>query len=84
MIWLAKSCVREGARRRIGADGVCAGRWFVDVPADVARERLAARHVQAGIEKTLELALLRADENDVPNGAHIRSNLIEPTIQILN
>ncbi|GKT96590.1 phosphoribulokinase uridine kinase family protein (nicotinamide riboside kinase) [Colletotrichum tofieldiae] len=59
-------------------------RWFVDVSVEEAQKRLAARHLQAGIEKTLELALLRATENDVPNGAHIRSNLIEPTIRILN
>ncbi|KAF5525588.1 putative uridine kinase [Colletotrichum aenigma] len=59
-------------------------RWFVDVPTDVARQRLASRHLSAGIEKTMERALLRVDENDVPNGDHIRSNLIEPTIRILN
>ncbi|GJC84765.1 putative uridine kinase C227.14 [Colletotrichum liriopes] len=59
-------------------------RWFVDVSVEEAQKRLAARHLQAGIEKTLELALLRANENDVPNGAHIRSHLIEPTIRILN
>ncbi|GKT62842.1 phosphoribulokinase uridine kinase family protein [Colletotrichum tofieldiae] len=59
-------------------------RWFVDVSVEEAQKRLAARHLQAGIEKTLELALLRANENDVPNGDHIRSNLIEPTIRILN
>ncbi|KAK2015869.1 phosphoribulokinase/uridine kinase [Colletotrichum eremochloae] len=59
-------------------------RWFVDVTLEKARERLAARHLQAGIEKTPELALLRVDQNDVLNGAHIRSNLIEPTIRISN
>ncbi|KAK1987691.1 phosphoribulokinase/uridine kinase [Colletotrichum cereale] len=59
-------------------------RWFVDVSLEKARERLAARHLQAGIEKTLELALLRVDQNDVLNGAHIQSNLIEPSVRILN
>lgn len=59
-------------------------RWFVDVPAAVARERLAARHLQAGIEQTMERALARADENDVPNGEHIRRKLIEPSVRILN
>ncbi|EGY15918.1 phosphoribulokinase/uridine kinase family protein [Verticillium dahliae VdLs.17] len=59
-------------------------KWFVDVAEDVARLRLAARHLKAGIENTMELALLRADENDVPNGAYIRKNLIEPHVRIIN
>jgi hypothetical protein len=50
----------------------------------VVRERIAARHLQAGIEQTLERALSRVDENDVPNGEHIRRNLLEPSVRILN
>ncbi|KAJ3459880.1 hypothetical protein MRS44_015953 [Fusarium solani] len=59
-------------------------RWFVDVPTDVARERLAARHLKAGIETTRDAALLRAEENDIPNGRMIRSLLIEPSVRIMN
>ncbi|KAH6686944.1 phosphoribulokinase/uridine kinase [Plectosphaerella plurivora] len=59
-------------------------RWFVDVPPAVVRERIAARHLQAGIEQTMERALSRADENDVPNGEYIRRNLMEPSVRILN
>ncbi|KAM0335407.1 hypothetical protein ACHAQA_000452 [Verticillium albo-atrum] len=59
-------------------------KWFVDAAENVARHRLAARHLEAGIEKTLDLALSRADENDVPNGTYIRTNLIEPDIRIVN
>ncbi|KAH7121759.1 phosphoribulokinase/uridine kinase [Dactylonectria estremocensis] len=59
-------------------------RWFVDVVPEVARERIVQRHIQAGIEKTRDAATLRADNNDMPNGEYIRSNLIEPNIRILN
>lgn len=46
-------------------------RWLVRVDADLARSRLAARHVQAGIETTMEDALRRADANDMVNGAYV-------------
>lgn len=46
--------------------------WFVDVPdPDVARRRLAARHVRAGIAATLEEGDRRAVENDLPNGEEV-------------
>ncbi|KLU86552.1 phosphoribulokinase/uridine kinase [Magnaporthiopsis poae ATCC 64411] len=46
-------------------------RWFVEVRPEVARRRLAARHVAAGICSTTEEAERRADENDLPNGDEI-------------
>ncbi|TRX93426.1 hypothetical protein FHL15_005701 [Xylaria flabelliformis] len=46
-------------------------RWFVDVDFDVARRRLVARHVKAGIAKDEEEARKRADENDLVNGRQI-------------
>ncbi|KAL8392936.1 hypothetical protein RB595_002939 [Gaeumannomyces hyphopodioides] len=46
-------------------------RWFVEVGPDIARRRLAARHVAAGICATREEAERRADENDLPNGHEI-------------
>ncbi|EJT80663.1 phosphoribulokinase/uridine kinase [Gaeumannomyces tritici R3-111a-1] len=46
-------------------------RWFVEVDPGVARRRLAARHVAAGICATREEAERRADENDLPNGHEI-------------
>ncbi|KAH6867351.1 phosphoribulokinase/uridine kinase [Thelonectria olida] len=64
--------------------GLVDDKWFVDVPTDVARERLAARHLKAGIETTRDAALLRAEENDIPNGEYIRSRLIEPSVRIIN
>ncbi|KAL6412523.1 nicotinamide riboside kinase [Ilyonectria robusta] len=59
-------------------------RWFVNVVPEVAKERIVQRHLEAGIEKTREAAILRTENNDLPNGEHIRSNLIEPNIRILN
>jgi len=46
-------------------------RWFISVPPAVARERLARRHLAAGIASTLEEAERRADENDIPNGNEV-------------
>ncbi|SPJ83928.1 related to panthothenate kinase/uridine kinase-related protein [Fusarium torulosum] len=64
--------------------GLVHDKWFVDVPSQIARQRLAARHLKAGIETTMDAALLRAEENDIPNSEHIRSRLIEPNVRILN
>lgn len=53
-------------------------RWFVDAPVTKIRDRIARRHLAAGIEPTMRAALHRAEENDVPNGAMIRAMLIDP------
>lgn len=45
--------------------------WFADVLFDVARERLAQRHLQSGIVDTLEAGYERADSNDLVNGEYI-------------
>lgn len=58
--------------------------WFVDVDASVARERLARRHLQAGIVLSLEDGLLRADTNDLPNGQEILTHLQAPHKRILS
>jgi pantothenate kinase len=52
-------------------------RVFVDVDLVVARERVARRHVGAGIEKTLEEGYARVDANDWINGCLIRERLVE-------
>ncbi|CAJ2504396.1 Uu.00g117900.m01.CDS01 [Anthostomella pinea] len=59
-------------------------RWFVVVPAIVARERLIERHLRAGIETSREAAALRAEDNDIPNGDLIGAALIEPSVRITN
>lgn len=50
--------------------------WFVDVPFETARARLAKRHVDAGIAANEEEALRRADENDLVNGREIVENMV--------
>ncbi|KAF2717899.1 P-loop containing nucleoside triphosphate hydrolase protein [Polychaeton citri CBS 116435] len=51
--------------------------WFVDVPEDVARKRLIARHVVSGIAQNEEDAAKRADENDLVNGREIVGGRLE-------
>lgn len=51
-------------------------RCFVEVEEPVARERLAARHVLAGIVANREEGLRRADENDLVNGRQITENKV--------
>jgi pantothenate kinase len=46
-------------------------RWLVRVEADVAKRRLAARHLRAGIETTMEDAVTRAESNDMVNGEYV-------------
>lgn len=51
-------------------------RIFVNVDPKVARERVAKRHVAAGIEPTLEKGLERFDRNDGINGDLIRRKIV--------
>ncbi|KAF2761942.1 phosphoribulokinase/uridine kinase [Pseudovirgaria hyperparasitica] len=51
-------------------------RVFVDVDEDVARTRVAQRHVAAGIEKTIGDAFARVDSNDTLNGRLIKENIV--------
>ncbi|CAJ2503066.1 Uu.00g104600.m01.CDS01 [Anthostomella pinea] len=46
-------------------------RWLVRVDEEIARQRVAARHLRATIEPTMEAALARADYNDIPNGRYV-------------
>lgn len=46
-------------------------RWLVKVDPAVARARIAARHMAAGIEPSMEMALARTDYNDLPNGEYV-------------
>lgn len=46
-------------------------RWLLQVDPELARYRVAMRHLQSGIEPTMELALARADYNDMPNGRYV-------------
>ena len=57
--------------------------WFVEVEFGVARERLARRHVKAGIARDLEEGYRRADENDLVNGREIVENRIEGISEVV-
>ena len=59
-------------------------RWFVDAPVDTVRDRLAQRHLAAGIETSMSAAIARAEENDIPNGELIRSMMVKPDVIIEN
>ncbi|CAG8126442.1 unnamed protein product [Penicillium olsonii] len=59
-------------------------RVFVDTDPLEARGRLAARHLQAGIEKTLEDGYRRVDSNDYLNGVSIREKLLAPDLVVQN
>lgn len=64
--------------------GLCEERWFVDAERDLVKQRLATRHLLAGIETTAIAAEKRAEENDLPNGDLIRQLLIKPDVCIQN
>lgn len=57
-------------------------KWIVDVDPAIARERLAKRHLEAGIVDSYEAGLQRADNNDLPNGELILQHLCEPEVRI--
>lgn len=54
-------------------------RWFLEVEEKVAKERLAKRHVEAGIVATMEVGYQRAEGNDLPNGRYLADpeNMVE-------
>jgi pantothenate kinase len=56
--------------------------WFVNVHPDLARDRIARRHILSTIEKTWEDAVKRAEMSDLPNGDEIRRHLIKPDMTV--
>lgn len=55
---------------------------FVDTDLQEARRRVARRHVQAGIEKTLDDGFRRVDRNDYLNGILVKEKLIPADLVI--
>lgn len=49
---------------------------FIDVDEQVARLRVAKRHVQSGITDSLELGFERFDFNDGPNGRYLSAHSV--------
>lgn len=58
--------------------------WFVKVDAQLARDRLARRHFEAGIEPTLEASYKRIDTNDAINAELILGNLVPGIDVVIN
>lgn len=56
--------------------------WFVDVDPELARDRVAKRHLESGIEMTWEAAVRRASENDLVNGDEVRMLLVKPGVVV--
>jgi len=56
--------------------------WFIDVDKNLARNRVARRHIQSGIETSWEAAVRRADSNDLPNGEDVRRKLMRPDVTV--
>ncbi|KAI0550374.1 P-loop containing nucleoside triphosphate hydrolase protein [Xylaria curta] len=56
--------------------------WFVDIDEDLARRRVAERHIKSGIETTWEAALERTNQNDLLNGQEVRRHLIKPSVMV--
>jgi pantothenate kinase len=57
--------------------------WFMEVDFNVARERLARRHVKAGITRDLDEGYKRADENDLVNGREIVDDKIDKIDEVV-
>lgn len=56
--------------------------WFVDVLPELARERIAKRHLLSGIESNWEDAVKRAEGNDLLNGVVVREKLVRPAVGV--
>lgn len=55
-------------------------KWKLNVNPQIARDRIARRHLKAGISSTLEEAYERCDSNDMVNGYYIATNSYEPDL----
>jgi pantothenate kinase len=58
------------------------GLWMITIPLEIAMERVALRHFQAGITKTLEEGRQRADFNDKENAMYINEHSRVPDVII--
>lgn len=55
-------------------------KWKLNVNPEIARNRIAKRHLKAGIASTLEEAYERCDSNDMVNAYYIATNSFEPDL----
>jgi pantothenate kinase len=61
-----------------------ADKWLVHVTPEIARVRLAERHLKAGIVDTIEQGYARADGNDAANGKYIEENSLKADMEIFS
>lgn len=59
-------------------------KWHVHVEPEVARVRVARRHLRAGITETLDLGFARADCNDASNGRYILDHSVKADVDIVS
>jgi pantothenate kinase len=59
-------------------------RVLISVDLTSTRERVARRHVRAGIEKTLDDAYRRVDANDALNGRLVQGKVVEGVDVVVN
>lgn len=53
-------------------------RWLLRIPRETARERLIRRHVLTGVAPNHEVAVWRAENNDLPNGDWLLDHVLQP------
>ncbi|BFZ58800.1 hypothetical protein PYCC9005_005865 [Savitreella phatthalungensis] len=56
--------------------------WLLRCDPEIARQRLAARHLAAGIVDSLEEGLARVDFNDAPNGKYLLEHGVIPDVVV--
>ncbi|BEI83599.1 hypothetical protein CcaverHIS002_0402030 [Cutaneotrichosporon cavernicola] len=55
---------------------------WVDTPIEVARDRIIRRHLNDGVEATLEAATRRAEGSDLLNARTLRKHVLTPTVVV--
>jgi pantothenate kinase len=63
-------------------EGLVDDSWFVDVEENLARGRIAKRHIKSGIETSWQAAVSRTEGNDLVNGKVIREKLVRPAVMV--
>ena len=56
--------------------------WSVDVDPETARQRIARRHIESGIEKAWEDAIRRVENNDLPNAFGLRTPVVRSALVV--
>lgn len=57
--------------------------WFIDIPLDLARDRLIKRHVETGVTDDMAQAIERVDGTDLLNAEYIVQNSKDTDVFII-